>query len=267
MCVSQSAPSSPHTLLTACGVRADSLHATVLCLTSVFDICCCVSFLCCCLQVGKGGLSRVLPIHRQIWELGRSTHICGILNATPDSFSDGGRFVQAAQHQQAAAAGRRQQQQQQGLQQQQPQPQPQPQQQEWDPPSHAAGQQAQSSRPLDASSSSNQYTPGSSQPAAAAASSASEAATSQQEPTAAAAASTASQPATVVGHVGVDVAAAVEAARAMARAGAAVIDVGGQSTRPGSQRISVEEELSRVLPIIRLVGWFCGMCRAVFFCV
>jgi dihydropteroate synthase len=49
----------------------------------------------------------------------------------------------------------------------------------------------------------------------------------------------------------VDVAGALEAARAMSRAGAAVIDVGGQSTRPGSQRISVEEELARILPIIR----------------
>jgi dihydropteroate synthase len=51
------------------------------------------------------------------------------------------------------------------------------------------------------------------------------------------------------------VSAAIEAARAMSRAGAAVIDVGGQSTRPGSQRVSVEEELARVLPIIR---WVCG---------
>ena len=44
-----------------------------------------------------------------------------------------------------------------------------------------------------------------------------------------------------------DVEAAVEAARAMSRAGAALIDVGGQSTRPGSQRIPVEQELARVL--------------------
>ena len=37
---------------------------------------------------------------------------------------------------------------------------------------------------------------------------------------------------------------------AMARAGADIIDVGGESTRPGSQGISVEEELRRILPVI-----------------
>ncbi|KAF6254682.1 Dihydropteroate synthase-like protein [Scenedesmus sp. NREL 46B-D3] len=103
------------------------------------------------LQVGQPGLCRVLPIQRQIWELGHSTHICGILNITPDSFSDGGSHMPAA----AAAAARAQQ------------------------------------------------------------------------------------------HAG------LTAARAMARAGAQVIDVGGQSTRPGSQRLSAEQELARVLPVIR----------------
>jgi dihydropteroate synthase len=48
----------------------------------------------------------------------------------------------------------------------------------------------------------------------------------------------------------------VEAARAMARAGAQIIDVGGQSTRPGSQRLSAEHELARVLPVIRWVYAF-----------
>jgi dihydropteroate synthase len=37
---------------------------------------------------------------------------------------------------------------------------------------------------------------------------------------------------------------------AMARDGAAILDVGGESTRPGSDRVSVEEELARVLPVI-----------------
>jgi dihydropteroate synthase len=37
----------------------------------------------------------------------------------------------------------------------------------------------------------------------------------------------------------------------LARQGADWIDVGGESTRPGSQRISAEEELRRVLPVIR----------------
>lgn len=35
--------------------------------------------------------------------------------------------------------------------------------------------------------------------------------------------------------------------------GAAVIDIGGESTRPGSQEVPVEEELKRVLPAVRAV--------------
>ncbi len=35
--------------------------------------------------------------------------------------------------------------------------------------------------------------------------------------------------------------------------GAAIIDIGGQSTRPGSDRISEEEELARVLPVIQSI--------------
>jgi len=49
--------------------------------------------------------------------------------------------------------------------------------------------------------------------------------------------------------------AAVERAIAMERAGADLIDIGGESTRPGSTGISVEEELRRVIPVIeRLRG-------------
>jgi len=43
---------------------------------------------------------------------------------------------------------------------------------------------------------------------------------------------------------------AVEHALEMERAGADLIDVGGESTRPGSDGISVEEELRRVLPVL-----------------
>ena len=35
--------------------------------------------------------------------------------------------------------------------------------------------------------------------------------------------------------------------------GAAILDIGGQSTRPGSERISVEEELKRVIPVIETI--------------
>ena len=35
--------------------------------------------------------------------------------------------------------------------------------------------------------------------------------------------------------------------------GADILDIGGQSTKPGSQRITIEEELARVLPVIILL--------------
>lgn len=45
--------------------------------------------------------------------------------------------------------------------------------------------------------------------------------------------------------------AAVARARAFAAAGADLLDVGGESTRPGFTPLSVEEELERVLPVLR----------------
>ena len=47
-----------------------------------------------------------------------------------------------------------------------------------------------------------------------------------------------------------DVEAAVAQGLCMAEEGAALIDVGGESTRPGALPVSVEEELRRVLPVI-----------------
>jgi dihydropteroate synthase len=44
---------------------------------------------------------------------------------------------------------------------------------------------------------------------------------------------------------------AVEHGLALARDGADVVDVGGESTRPGAHRIPAEEELRRVLPVVR----------------
>jgi len=44
--------------------------------------------------------------------------------------------------------------------------------------------------------------------------------------------------------------AAVRQGVEMAEEGAAIVDVGGESTRPGSDRVSVEQEISRVLPIV-----------------
>ena len=40
----------------------------------------------------------------------------------------------------------------------------------------------------------------------------------------------------------------------LVREGAAAIDVGGQSTRPGHAEVSPEEELARVLPVLRAAG-------------
>jgi 2-amino-4-hydroxy-6-hydroxymethyldihydropteridine diphosphokinase/dihydropteroate synthase len=109
--------------------------------------------------VGEPGLIRVTPVQRQLWRMGRVTHVFGVLNATPDSFSGDGLLAE-----------------------------------------EAGGGGASSS-------------------------------------------SAAPSPAAV--------AAAVERARAMWRAGAAAVDVGGQSTRPGSARVGPEEEAARILPLIR----------------
>ena len=47
---------------------------------------------------------------------------------------------------------------------------------------------------------------------------------------------------------------AIAHGRAMAAAGADIIDVGGESTRPGSQAPSEEEEMRRVIPVIRALA-------------
>jgi dihydropteroate synthase len=50
-----------------------------------------------------------------------------------------------------------------------------------------------------------------------------------------------------------DTEAAVEHGLGLADEGADVLDVGGMSTRPGSEPVSVEEEMRRVLPVIELL--------------
>jgi len=49
----------------------------------------------------------------------------------------------------------------------------------------------------------------------------------------------------------VDAANAQAHAIAMARSGADIIDIGGESTRPGAPEVSADEEISRVIPVIR----------------
>lgn len=48
-----------------------------------------------------------------------------------------------------------------------------------------------------------------------------------------------------------DVARAVAHAQGMVEAGADIVDIGGESTRPGAQAVGEAEELRRVLPVIR----------------
>ena len=56
------------------------------------------------------------------------------------------------------------------------------------------------------------------------------------------------------GGVHLDPAVAVEAARRMVAEGAAIVDVGGESTRPGSDGVSADEELRRVVPVLDRLG-------------
>jgi len=47
--------------------------------------------------------------------------------------------------------------------------------------------------------------------------------------------------------------AAVAHALAMEKAGAGIVDIGGESTRPGAEAVSVEQEMDRVIPVIEAV--------------
>src|SRR5438874_3981869 len=52
------------------------------------------------------------------------------------------------------------------------------------------------------------------------------------------------------GGLHLDPVAAVAAARGMLAEGAAIVDVGGESTRPGAEAVSADEELRRVVPVL-----------------
>ncbi|NBV86819.1 MAG: dihydropteroate synthase [Verrucomicrobia bacterium] len=51
---------------------------------------------------------------------------------------------------------------------------------------------------------------------------------------------------------------AVERGLAMAEAGADILDIGGESSRPGAAPVSLEEELRRVLPVVQELSKICG---------
>ncbi|MEO8350087.1 MAG: dihydropteroate synthase [Chthoniobacteraceae bacterium] len=65
------------------------------------------------------------------------------------------------------------------------------------------------------------------------------------------------------GGLWIDTEAAVAHALAMARDGAEIIDVGGESTRPGAEPVSEAEELKRVLPVIDQLRATAGFAAAI----
>ena len=48
--------------------------------------------------------------------------------------------------------------------------------------------------------------------------------------------------------------AAIKQAEQMILDGASIIDIGGESTRPGAQAVSVPEELERTIPVIAAIS-------------
>src|SRR6202521_4412467 len=55
------------------------------------------------------------------------------------------------------------------------------------------------------------------------------------------------------GGVHFDQSNAVHAALQMEADGAAIVDIGGESTRPGAEPVSAEEEMRRVIPVIEQI--------------
>ena len=57
--------------------------------------------------------------------------------------------------------------------------------------------------------------------------------------------------------------AAIMRAQEMASQGAAIIDVGGESTRPGASPISLQQELDRVIPVVEKISQRIDICISV----
>lgn len=47
---------------------------------------------------------------------------------------------------------------------------------------------------------------------------------------------------------------AIEHAECLIQEGADILDIGGESTRPGSLAVSLEEELRRVIPVVEILS-------------
>jgi len=56
---------------------------------------------------------------------------------------------------------------------------------------------------------------------------------------------------------------AVEHGCRMAEEGAQIIDVGGESTRPGAAPVPLEEELRRTIPVIEALSRYCSACISI----
>src|ERR671935_2996740 len=56
------------------------------------------------------------------------------------------------------------------------------------------------------------------------------------------------------GGVNLDPDDAAASARRMLEEGAAIVDVGGESTRPGSEGVNADEELRRIVPVLERLG-------------
>lgn len=65
------------------------------------------------------------------------------------------------------------------------------------------------------------------------------------------------------GNQFLSLAASSEHAQRMASAGADIIDVGGESTRPGAKNITIDEELERVIPVISRIRSASDVCISV----
>lgn len=65
------------------------------------------------------------------------------------------------------------------------------------------------------------------------------------------------------GPFAVDLGKVLSRARAMVDAGAVILDIGGESTRPGAQAVTPEEEISRVVPVIELLRAELDVCLSV----
>lgn len=61
----------------------------------------------------------------------------------------------------------------------------------------------------------------------------------------------------------VDIAKALARAEAMVLEGAVFIDVGGESTRPGAELVSLQEELDRVIPVVEAIRKNLDVCISV----